>query len=116
MGSKEFKSQMLEKVEGRLGEHHSGELRCETAEAKAERIIGEELSRLGWSRAELAARHKSDPGKLALAARLRQETTLSIKGIAARVHLGTSKSANARLHQFMTPLAASDPRQAQLRI
>jgi hypothetical protein len=116
LGSKQFKSQMLEKVEGRLGEHHSGELRCDTAEAKAERIIGEELSRLGWSRAELAARRKSDPGKLALAARLRQETTLSIKGIAARVHLGTSKSANARLHQFMTPLSPADPRQSQLRI
>jgi len=116
LGSKEFKSQMLEKVEGRLGEHHAGELRCETAEAKAERLIGEELSRLGWSRAELAARHKSDPGKLALAARLRRETTLSIKGIAARVHLGSSKSANANLHQFMAPPPRSDPRQNQLRI
>jgi REP element-mobilizing transposase RayT len=116
LGSQEFKSQMLEQVGGRLGEHHSGELRCETAEVKAERIIGEELSRLGWSRADLAARRKSDPGKLALAARLRQETTLSIKGIAARVHLGTSKSANARLHQFMTPLSPADPRQGQLRI
>ena len=30
--------------------------------------------------------------------------------------LGTSKSANARLHQFMTPLPPSDPRQGQLRI
>jgi hypothetical protein len=107
---------MQEMVEGRLGEHHSCELGCETPEAKAERIIGQELSRLGWSRAELAARRKSDLGKLALAARLRQETTLSIKGIAARVHLGTSKSANARLHQFMTPLLPSDPRQRQLRI
>jgi hypothetical protein len=30
--------------------------------------------------------------------------------------LGTSQSANARLHQFMTPLPPSDPRQGQLRI
>jgi hypothetical protein len=58
----------------------------------------------------------SDPGKLALAARLRQETTLSIKGIAARVHLGTSKNANARLHQLMAPPPRSDPRQSQLRV
>jgi len=77
---------------------------------------GEELGWLGWSRAEPAARRKSDPGKPALAARLRQETTLSIKGIAARVHWGTSKSAYARLHQFMTPLPPSDPHQGQLRI
>ena len=53
---------------------------------------------------------------LALAARLRKETTLSIKGIAAWVYLGTSKSANARLHQWMGPAAAPAPRQAQLRL
>ena len=29
---------MLEKIEDKLGDHHSGELRRETAEAKAERI------------------------------------------------------------------------------
>jgi len=32
---------------------------------------------------------------------LRKETTLTIKAIAARLHLGTSKSANARLHGWM---------------
>lgn len=116
LGRQEFKQQMLQRVEGRLGEHHSGELRCETAEAKAERIIAEELGRLGWSRSDLPARRKSDPGKLAMAARLRQETTLSIKGIAARLSLGTSKSANARLHQFMAPPSPPDPRQGHLRI
>jgi len=41
------------------------------------------------------------------AARLRRETTLSIKAIAARIRLGSSKSANARLHQAMKTLAAS---------
>jgi len=59
------------------------------------------LARLGWSETDLASRRKSDPAKLALAARLRQETTLTIKALAARVHLGTSKSANARLHNWM---------------
>jgi hypothetical protein len=39
--------------------------------------------------------------KLGIAARLRKETTLSIKEIAARIRLGTSKSANATLHRFM---------------
>lgn len=32
---------------------------------------GAGAGRLGWSRAQLAARRKSDPGKLALAARVR---------------------------------------------
>jgi hypothetical protein len=41
----------------------------------------------------LAARQKSDPTKLALAARLRQETMLSVKQIAERVELGKPKGA-----------------------
>jgi hypothetical protein len=45
---------------------------------------------------------KNDQRKLALAARLRKETTLPIKSIAALVHLCTSKTANATLHRFLT--------------
>jgi REP element-mobilizing transposase RayT len=100
-GSEEFKRAMLEKMEGKLGEHHSGQLRQESAQAKAERIVAEELKRLGWEESDLGGHRKTDPGKLALAARLRKETTLSIKAIAARVGLGTSKSANANLHHWM---------------
>lgn len=44
-----------------------------------------------------AQRRKSDPGKAAIAARLRKETTLPIKWIAARVQIGTSKGANSVL-------------------
>jgi hypothetical protein len=59
------------------------------------------LKRLGWKAGELAIRRKNDPGKLAMAGRLRPETTLTIKRIAERIHLGSSKSANARLHLWM---------------
>jgi len=90
-----------------VGEHHSGELRRATAEAKAERIVAEELSRLGWQASDLATRRKSDPGKLKLAVRLRTETTLSIKAIAKRIGLGTSWSANVRLHEWMKSPAAT---------
>ena len=45
----------------------------------------------------MLSRRKSDPVKLVVAARLRRETTLSIKAIAQRLYLGTSKSANIRL-------------------
>ena len=101
LGSQPFKEQMLDEMETKLGDHHSGELRRETAQAKADRIVTEELKRSGWKQRQLATRPKNDPKKLALAARLRRETTLSIKDIAARAHLGSSKSANARLHQWM---------------
>ena len=49
-GSAEFKTGLLEHLEGRLGEHHAGELKRESAESKAERIIREELKRLKWGR------------------------------------------------------------------
>jgi hypothetical protein len=101
LGSEHFKNQLLEQIDGKLGEHHSGQLRRESADAKAERLISEELHRLGWNEAELVSRRKSDPIKLAIEARLRRETTLPIKSIAARLDLGTSKSANARLHTAM---------------
>ena len=48
-------------------------------------------------------RRKSEPGKLTMAARLRREMTHWLKAIAADVGLGTSKSANARLHEWMQP-------------
>ena len=102
LGSGAFKQERLAPMEGRLGEHHSGELRLESAEAKAERILGAELARLIWTEPELALRRKSDPDKLRIAARLRRQTTLSVKAIAARMRLCTSRSANARLHQWMS--------------
>ncbi len=48
---------------------------------------------------------------MAAAVRLRRETTLSIKQIAVRVHLGTSATANKRLHQAMKAVPAIEPRQ-----
>jgi putative transposase len=113
LGSRQFKEELLEKIEDRLGEHHSGALRRESAQAKAERIVREQLRRLRWKEADLAARPKGDPAKLALAARLRRETTLTLKDIAARVHLGTSKSANARLHRWMAGSARRGPRRGR---
>jgi putative transposase len=114
LGSEEFRGRMLEEIDGAVGEHHFGALRLETAEAKAERIVAEELGRLHWQEADLRLRNKGDPAKLAIAARLRRETTLSIKAIAARIHLGTTRSANNRLHVAMTGAAAGPRDQPML--
>jgi len=46
----------------------------EVAQAKAE-LVTEELRRLGWQEAQLASRRKRDPSNLAIAVRLRKETT-----------------------------------------
>jgi len=69
--------------------------------------VFEKLERRGWRETDLARRRKSDPCKLERAARLRRETPLSLKEIAARVHLGTSKTANAKLHGYMCGAAPS---------
>ena len=83
----------------------------ESAEAKAERIIAEELARLGWSTEQLGHKPKTHPGKLALAARLRTETILTVRQIAARLQMRTWKSANSRLHHWSKP---NDTTQQQL--
>jgi hypothetical protein len=100
LGGEKFKEKLLEMMAGQLGEHQAGDLKRESAEARAERIIAEELRRLRWTSADLNLRLKSDPAKLQIAARLRAETTLPIHWIAKRLHLGTWKSANARIHAW----------------
>jgi hypothetical protein len=112
LGSEGFRQEKLEQVEEELGENQAGALRHESWAAKAERLVGQELKRLGWTEAALATRRKSDPLKLAIGAHLRRETTLSLKAIAARVHLGTSKGANANLHKWMQARAAENSTQS----
>ena len=116
LGGESFRREVLLRMEGKLGEHHSGELHRASAEAKAERIIAEELERQGWQESDLVARRKSDGVKLEIAARLRRETTLSTKAIAARMHLGSSKAANRSLHRYMRGVCAASAGQGQLGI
>src|SRR6266705_3997924 len=87
-------------MDGKLGEHHSGELKRESAAAKADRIVREELKRLGWTELALKERAKGDPSKLAVAARLPRETTLTIRQMANRLHAGSWKHLNAKLHHW----------------
>jgi hypothetical protein len=84
MGGKEFKKRMLERADGQLGDHDCGQFRRQSAGGKAETIAEEELRLLGWEEGELSKRPKSAPCKPALAGRLREETTLTLKQIAAR--------------------------------
>ena len=96
-GSEQVGQEMLERMDGKLGDNHSGELHRETTAQKANRILPEELFRRGWTESDLAARWRSDPGKLAIAVRLRNETTLPVKWIAARVQIGTAKRGEVRV-------------------
>jgi len=116
LGGEGFRRELLLAMGRKLGEHHAGELHLASAQAKAEKILAEELQRLGWSKADLAGRRKSDPMKLEMAARLRRETTLSLKAISLRLHLGSSKAANRTLHVHMRHNRSENPGQGQFGI
>jgi hypothetical protein len=93
-----------------------GELHWQAARAKAERIVTEEVQRRGWQEQDLVSRRKHDPAKLEIAARLRRQTTLSLREMAALVDLGTSKTANSNVRERMRGATANDPSQAPLGI
>ena len=54
---------------------------------KTEWQAGQEIERLGWDEDQLRAHRKGHPSKVKLARRLRQETTMSLKWIAARLQI-----------------------------
>jgi putative transposase len=97
LGTSQFKKGLLERMHGHLGPNHSGAMRQEASGVRAEATIAEELRRLGWPKGELSKRAKSDPGKVGIAARLRQETTLTIGQIAKRLQMGTRNTLSTNL-------------------
>jgi hypothetical protein len=90
LGGAPFREQLLGQMEGGMGEHHGGEERQETAVVVAERFVGEELQRLGWSETDLENPRKGDAGKVAMARRLRRESTMTLKWIARRLRMGSA--------------------------
>jgi len=58
-------------------------------EAKALAILEQELKCRKWKEEELKARRKGDKNKLAIAARLRKETTMTLKWIAEHLVMGS---------------------------
>lgn len=89
LGDEAFRQELLERVSAKAGPQHYGAELAEAAEAKAERIVAEELARRQWRPEALAIRRKGDAEKLAIAGRLRRETTMTLAWIAARLRMGT---------------------------
>ena len=85
---------------GSWGRINSGELRRESAEVRAERIMAEDVERLGWTEVQLRERRKRNAAELPLVVRLRRETTLTVGWIANRLNMGTRKSAASKLHHW----------------
>jgi REP element-mobilizing transposase RayT len=98
-GEEAFRKELLAQMNERMGEHHYGEERWESAEEKAERVVEEDLRKAGWEREELADRPKGDPVKVVAAMRLRRETTMTLKWISQRLEMGAWTHLNKRLYQ-----------------
>jgi len=79
----------LAQMEEKMGQEHYGAERDETAVAKAERIVEEEMKRLGWRKADLVRHAKGHARKVRIASRLRSETTMTLQWIAERLNMGT---------------------------
>jgi len=110
LGSEAFRRELLAAAVERVGPNHYGAQRQETGMQKAERILREELKRMGWSEEELRGRAKGHPGKVVIARRLRQETTMSLKWIAERLAMGTW----TYVSNLLSPKAALSPAQEVL--
>jgi hypothetical protein len=99
LGEEKFREELLTQVSEPMGAEHYGEERAETAEAHAELIIAEELKLGRWQEADLKTRPKGDSVKVALAARLRAETTMTVGWIAERLAMGTRGYLNHLLYR-----------------
>lgn len=99
LGSEEFRRELLAAAAERVGASHYGADRRETGEEKAGRILREELRRRGWKEEDLPGWRKGDKVKVVLARRLRRETTMSLKWIARRLHMGSWTYVSNLLHE-----------------
>jgi REP element-mobilizing transposase RayT len=98
-GAEDFIARLLDRMPGSVSEHHHARERSQTDEQRAEAIISARLKELGWGKADLGARRKSDPEKVALAGVLRSHTTMSLKWIARRLKMGSWTHASNLLRQ-----------------
>ncbi len=89
LGSEAFRQELLAAAVERVGPSHYGAQRQETDLQKAERVVKEELGRLGWDENDLEGRRKGHRVKVMLARRLCQEATMSLKWIAQRLQMGS---------------------------
>jgi REP element-mobilizing transposase RayT len=100
VGSQTFRRKLLKRAQEKVGSNHPGATRKEAAHERAEAIIAKELRRKRWSEGELAKRPKTDAAKVAIAARLRRETTMAVEEIARRLRMGTRNTLSAKLKQW----------------
>jgi len=111
LGSEAFRAQMLEYADRQRGKWHYGAELWESAQAKAEQLIAVALKAEAVREQHLANWHKSHPFKVALACRLRKETTVTVEWLAQRLKIG---SRGYLAHLLKHPPEAESPNQPLL--
>ena len=92
-GSEEFREGLLEMIGEKQGQQHHGVELRESAEQKAERILGRRLRKHGWTMNELNEWRKGDKWKMKVAMEIWKETTMTWKWITNRVCMGHWRTA-----------------------
>lgn len=89
VGAEDFLSRLAETFTVENREHHSAQTRQENERDKAQRLISEKLAAVGWDRARLCKECKGHPIKVRIAREIRDQSTMSLKWIAAELSIGT---------------------------
>jgi len=111
LGDDAFRQDLLHQSHGLAGENHHANIRRETTEDKARRILKEELDQLGWTKKDLGRCAKGDPRKVKIAQRLRAETSVTLKWIAQHLQMGVWTHVS---NQLRNP--PSSPKQKELNL
>lgn len=93
LGPKEFREELLEKINQQKGRQHYGEELRESDEQKAERLVALMLKRERWATKDLREGRKGDKIKARIAAQLRSETTMTWEWIARCLKMGHWRTA-----------------------
>lgn len=105
VGSERFRQELMAQVEACASPRHRGPDIHESGVAKAERILQEEMQSRSWTVPHLQARLKGDGQKIAIASRLRRETTMTLEWIARRLHMGTASHLACLLYRHQNRAA-----------
>ncbi|MGA2852800.1 MAG: transposase [Verrucomicrobiota bacterium] len=98
LGDEAFRKELLAQMTEKVGQNHYGRERAESDLARAEQVLAAALAERGWTEEELKTRKKGDPVKVEIAARLRRETTMTLRWIAGRLTMGSLAYLNNRLY------------------
>jgi REP element-mobilizing transposase RayT len=119
VGGEPFGAKLREKLDrllrGLRRESHSGPGKREHGERAAEQLLQQGLAKLGLSAAELEGGRRVTPEKAALAAWLREQTTVSLRWLAERLAMGHYSNAGGSFHK-LKPDDVRKARQAQAKL